>query len=372
MPHKRKDSPYWWISYTNAGGQRTRESSGTEDYKEAVALESRKKYEAHQQQAWGTEPARTFDELLLGYLQETAARKKSHERDLYSAAPLTAYFTGKLLADITAQDINNYKRHRRDYGVRGHNGEKLRPLADGTIIKELRLLSSAINHARNEWGWKIDNVVTGRVPAKPPSRLRWLTRDEYNALHHQASQGRAKAYLPDFLDIAVNTGMRLKEIMALEWNRVDFGQRLVYLAPDNNKSGRHRAVPLNDTAVRALRNQWGRHPRWVFVRIIKKHQRAEPLGSIKKSFNHACATAGIQNVTRHTLRHTCAAWMVQAGVPLRTVADILGHTDISTTMIYAHLAPENARAGVSVLDDLQRDQIVTTAGKNAPNSANSC
>jgi len=359
MPHRRKDSPYWWISYTDASGRRSRESSGTTDFKEAAAIEAKKRYEAHQQQVWGVEPSRTFDELLLPYLQETES-KKSSWRDTYSALPLTDFFTGRSFETITPQDINDYKRHRRTQG-----------LSDGTIIKELRLFSKAINHARQEWGWKIENVVSGRVPKKPPSKLRWLSRDEFDRLRKQAAKARSKDYLVDFLDLAVNTGMRLGEMLDLEWSRVDFGQRLVYLDPDQNKAVRHRSVPINNAAVQALRNQWGRHPRWVFVRVIKKYDRAEKLDSIKKSFNKACDDAGIKGVTRHTLRHTCAAWMVQAGVPLRTIADVLGHADIRTTMIYAHLAPENAHAGVAALDKIQRDQIVTDASESAPKTANS-
>jgi len=50
------------------------------------------------------------------------------------------------------------------------------------------------------------------------------------------------------------------------------------------------------------------------------------------------------------MRHTCAAWLVQAGVSIREVAELLRHSDIRVTMRYAHLAPENVRAAVAALE----------------------
>jgi len=348
MPHRRKDSPYWWISYTDASGQRIRQSSGTADRKEAAAIEAKRRYESHQQQQWGTEPQRAFDELILAYLRETQS-KKTHDRDKYSAKRLYQHLSGIAINTLSPQDINNYKRARLAEGVK-----------DGTIIKELRLLSAAINHAKHEWGWDIPNIVTGRVPKKPQGKLRWLTRDEYHRLLDSAKKTKAD-YLPEFITIAVNTGMRRGEILGLEWSRVDFGKRLVCLQPEHAKTGTFQTVPLNTVAVDALKRLWGQHSQWVFS------YRGKRLASVKKSFSAAVAGAGLDGVTVHTLRHTCAAWLVQAGVPIRTVADILRHTDVRTTMVYAHLSPENVHDGVALLE---RDQIVTTTGENVTKKAN--
>lgn len=126
MPHKRKDSPFWWISFTDASGERVRESSGTADRREAKALEAKRRLDAHQQKVWGAEPARYFDDLMLRYLTETEG-KKSHDRDLSSAKRLYPHFSGKIIQEIAADDVSNYKQARRKDGVK-----------DGTIIKELR------------------------------------------------------------------------------------------------------------------------------------------------------------------------------------------------------------------------------------------
>jgi integrase len=68
----------------------------------------------------------------------------------------------------------------------------------------------------------------------------------------------------------------------------------------------------------------------------------------------ACSTAGIEDFHIHDLRHTCAAWLVTAGVPLPEVRDLLGHGSITMTERYAHLAPENVREAVRRLENWSR------------------
>ncbi len=60
-----------------------------------------------------------------------------------------------------------------------------------------------------------------------------------------------------------------------------------------------------------------------------------------------------ENFRIHDLRHTCAAWLVSAGVPLSEVRDLLGHSTVMVTERYAHLAPENVRAAVTQLENIQ-------------------
>lgn len=74
---------------------------------------------------------------------------------------------------------------------------------------------------------------------------------------------------------------------------------------------------------------------------------------MQNGFQAACRRAGIEGFRVHDLRHTCAPWMVQQGVPLMEVRDVLGHSSIEMTERYAHLAPDKPRSAVGVLDRLQ-------------------
>src|ERR1043166_3128197 len=153
MPYRRKDSPTWWVSYTDASGRRVRRSTGTEDLKEARALEAKWTLEAHAERQWDAEPTRTFDELMLAYLQATQSEQR--KGDLYEdfARQLYNEFSGRALIEIKAVDIRNYIAKRRAVGRK-----------DATINRELAVFSAAINYARREWEWEIPNPVTGRKP----------------------------------------------------------------------------------------------------------------------------------------------------------------------------------------------------------------
>jgi len=301
----------------------------------------------------GRQPERYFDELMLGYLEATAG--KSHAaRDIYTARHLQEFFAGLSMVAIGRGEIGEYRRRRAVEGA-----------ADGTVRRELGLLSRAVNYARREWGWEITNPVSGRLPPPPPGRLRWLRREEYERLLKAARANPRAPWLADFIEFAVHTGMRRGEILGLEWRRVDLGERVAYLNPEHQKGRRYNAVPLNDRAVAILRKRFAarERPKARYVFEYRKHR----IASLKTSFGRARAAAGLEDVTIHDLRHTCGAWLVQAGVPIRTVAEVLRHRDIATTMRYAHLAPEDARAAVDVL--AQREPIVNPEGDNARNPA---
>lgn len=339
MPYRREDSGVWWVSYRLPGGQRVRKSTETTDRKEAEALEHKWKLEAYFQKQWDAEPQRSFDELMVRYLQETQPLKRSAERDLSSTKQLKKVFGGMPLAAIGAETISAYKRRRHEDGV-----------VDATIAKELRLLSAAINYARRQWDWRIENPVQGRCPKEGPGRMRWLTKSEAAALL-AAAKGSFTRCLADFIMLGLMTGMRSGEMLRLDWKRVDLGQRLVYLRPEDQKNNTSGSVPINDTAKDALltrfrfKQKYCEDSRWVFC-----HKDGKRVQSVKRSFQNACEKAEIEDVRIHDLRHTCAAWLVQDDVPLRTVCELLRHRDIATTMRYAHLAPEHVREAVLALE----------------------
>ncbi|MBK5969529.1 MULTISPECIES: tyrosine-type recombinase/integrase [Thiorhodovibrio] len=71
---------------------------------------------------------------------------------------------------------------------------------------------------------------------------------------------------------------------------------------------------------------------------------------IKRSLATACRRAGISDFRIHDLRHTCAAWLVTSGFPLTVIRDLLGHSSVTMTERYAHLAPDRVRSAVAQLD----------------------
>jgi integrase len=233
--------------------------------------------------------------------------------------------------------------------------------ADGTINRELAVLSAALSHARTELEWDAPDPVRGRAPRPGPGRLRWITREEAARLIAAAGQIPQAPHLPDLIRLALHTGMRRGELLGLEWSRVDFGGRLIYLDTHHTKTGARRAVPINAEAWAALRSRWDWRAEhcpetpWVFAHGDDKHQ-GEPIRDVKHAFTSACRAAGITDFRFHDLRHTCASWLIQSGASLSEVAAILGHTTIRMAERYAHLAPESARAALARLDPTGADE----------------
>ena len=339
MPYKRENSAVWWVSYTDPDGKRVRRTTGTTDRKEAKALEHKWKLEAHRTQQWDEQPTRTFDELMLNYLKATKNTKASHVRDICSMKHLYPVFAGKSLSNIHSTTIRAYINQRKSEDA-----------AASTINKEVGLMSSAITYARKEWGRSFTNPVLGNRVQEPEGRVRWISREEAQALIASASHEPRAPHLPDFLRLALHTGMRRGEMLGLEWRRVDLRSDLIYLDAKHTKTNSRRSIPLNSAARDALlgcarfRSEHCPDCQWVFA-----HRDGCQIRDIKHSFTSACRRAGIEDFRIHDLRHTCAAWLVQAGVPLDRVRDLLGHSSIATTEIYAHLAPENVREAVNVL-----------------------
>jgi integrase len=343
MPYKRNDSPVWWASFTDAGGKRIRRSTGTTDRREAEALEAKWKVEAYRSRQWDETPVRTFDELMLDYLKATRD-KRSHRRDCDAARHLSAFFRGRDLGALSGQDVRAYVARR-----------KAEEVSNGTVNRELCLLSAAVNFANREWEWQLPNPVSGRKLKEPEGRVRWLTRAEAAALIRMAEQEANAPHLADFIRLALNTGCRKQELLGLEWRRVDLQAGLIRLEAEHTKSGKRRSVPLNAEARAVIigrarfRAQHCPASPWVFA-----HPDGSRIQDVKRSFATACRRSGIEDFRIHDLRHTCAAWLVTAGVPLTEVRDLLGHSTVMMTERYAHLAPENVREAVRKLEGLSR------------------
>lgn len=338
--YRRQSSSVWWVTYTDASGKRARKSTGTQNRREAEALEAKWKLEAHQERHWDKQPERSFDELMLGYLKSTEGEKRSGWLDRLYARRFYRFFSGRVLSTLCGKDVRAYIASRKSQGVK-----------PATINRELALLSAAINYARREWEWDVPNPVTGRKLCTPEGRVRWITRAEAVTLIQVAESLQRAPHLADFIRLALNTGCRRGELLGLEWSRVDLHGGLVHLEPEHTKTARRRSIPINREARQALmslarfRAEYCPQSPWVFA-----HRDGRRIQSIKRSFRTACDRAGIQDFRVHDLRHTCAAWLVTAKVHLPEVRDLLGHSTIKMTERYAHLSPDNVRAAVASLD----------------------
>lgn len=338
MPYKRGGSPYYWASFIDAGGERVRRSTGTADLEAAKAVEAKWRAQAYRQQHWDEKPARSFDDVMLEYLRGSAGLRGLTEVKHHIKA-LVPHFRGKEVGKITGLDIKNYIRARQDMGR-----------ANATINRELSALSAAINHCNREWEWGLPNPVKGRLLKEANARERYLSKAEAGRLISEARNIKGGDMMADMIEVAVYTGCRRGELFSLDWSRVDMtrGKEAITLRSTHTKSAKPRVVPLNEPAQQAIRRRMAWRARhapespWVFAR-----EGGQQVKCVRNGFVKACEKAGIKDFTFHDLRHTAASWLVSDGVPLEVVKELLGHSSITMTERYAHLAPHKVREAVN-------------------------
>jgi integrase len=175
--------------------------------------------------------------------------------------------------------------------------------------------------------------------------------------------------------VALKTGLRVGELLALHWQDVDLvaGHLIVRRTLWNGqegppKGGRNRKVSLSDLALAALKAH--RHLRGPYVLCDEAGKRLAR-SIVKDVVPSTCARAKLsKRVTTHGLRHTFASHLVMRGASLKAVQELLGHESIEMTLRYSHLTPDVKRDAVRLLDRTEElGDIRETAGaekKKAP------
>jgi integrase len=142
--------------------------------------------------------------------------------------------------------------------------------------------------------------------------------------------------------LAINTGLRRGELWNLTWGDVDLRRKMLTVHGKGAKSGQTRHIPLNAAAVDTLKNHRGDVRPLPSIPVFGR-------ATFRKSWGKLLKDAKIENFRFHDCRHHFASKLVMAGVPLNTVRELMGHSSLEMTLIYAHLAPENLRAAVELI-----------------------
>ena len=173
-----------------------------------------------------------------------------------------------------------------------------------------------------------------------PETIRFYSDEEIIHLHKLIPKDDWK-----IVAFALEEGLRKEEQFQLRWDRISFESKTLTIPLP--KGGRTRHVPLTEEAISILRSldSFLRSP-FVFAGLKNPLKPMDGRAFIRRAFEPALKRAGIQLASWHTLRHTTCSRLVMAGVPLRTVQEILGHRDIRTTLKYAHLAPSHIKEAI--------------------------
>jgi integrase len=331
--YRRGESRYWWIATTLPNGQRIRQSSGTEDRKEAEALLSKLKLEAFREANFGVKPQRSWQEAVVRYLASKTNLRSF--RDVQRICRMLDPYLGELmLSGINGDVIWTVAQ-----------GELRRGNAPATVNRYLATVRNVLRTARDEWQW-LDAVPKIRLLPGEVERDRWLTREEAQRLIAACAP-----HLAAPVRFALATGCRAREITGLEWERVDLARKTAWL--DRTKNGTPRGVPLNGDAIAVLEAEHGNHPAYCFT------YRGEPIGwdVSGTAWRTALKKAEISDLRFHDLRHTWASWHRQAGTSCDELKDLGGWKTRSMVDRYAKFATENLLAAATRIET-RRDRNV--------------
>lgn len=267
---------------------------------------------------------------------ETSVVAKDSAR--YSYDKLLPHFGHLAVRDITPAHVASYVEKRKA-GTIG------RPSVGHTIARELSVLNAAINHARKAKRITKAEQPFIKLPASSPPRERWLSEAEAGRLI-AASRGKAKK-LPRifrFIHLAFGTAGRKSAILELRRKQVDMEKGIIYLNPEGRAQTKKKraTIPISDELRPVLAQ--------ILNQIPDKDEAflLDHAGSIRTSFATARRLAKLgKDVTPHTIRHTWATWRAQAGVPLWSIAGVLGDSLETVTKTYAHHCPEYLRDAVN-------------------------
>jgi len=307
----------------------------------------------------------TFAEAAIQYLERLALgdgagliRKRiSLERHL------VPFFGNMTLCQICTFDVERYKKTRSaETSLRGgdrvsaaaknhgdHRGAKVVPVSKATVNQELATLNHLLNKAV-EWGWLSTKKATVKKYKLDNARTVYLTLEQANQLLNEAQKCTAPEIYP-FTLIGLETGMRLREILAIRIADIDLGRQRIFVP--NAKAG-SRDQPISPTLVEFFRQHLAELPtnqEWLFP--SRGDSKSGHFESIEKQFRKIVRNAGMdpKEVVRHTLRHTAATHLIQAGVDIPTTQRILGHKTQAMVFRYVHMSGNHIEAAMSDLSE---------------------
>ncbi len=289
------------------------------------------------------------------YLPWARANKRSWKHDEFRGRSLCRYFKGKELRDISPLMIERFKRERL----------QTRTVRKGfrtpaSVNRELQLLSKILSMA-------VDNNLLDTNPCRrvrkfreQGARERYLTHEEEARLFAALSVP-ARSHAVPVVRLALQTGMRRGEILALLWRDTDLSASVIRVV--ESKSGKPRLVPMNEEARRVLLTlrTFSTTPD---EPVFTSYRTGLRLTDLRKSFNSACREAEIEDFHFHDLRHTAATRMGEAGVHPVAIRELLGHATLQMTARYAHATPVMLREAADALSTGKDEtvKIIRVAG----------
>jgi site-specific recombinase XerD len=324
---KRSNGVYY-IKYTCDGKIRWR---STGQRLKSLAFQSLLNFKNILQQPRARITFLQFERDFLGYASATYSHRTValYRRILFQFRAITGDIQ---LSLITPQHVDMYKAKR------------LESVGPSSLNVELRTLRAAF-YTAVRWRLLAENPLK-RVPLlhTPEQQPAYLTKGEFQKLLSVIPE----SWFREFLVIAVSTGLRRAELINLTWENIDFERRLIHVqsgASFRTKGGKRRSIPMSESVFQLLcQKVHERVGEYVFTFSGKKVEE----NLVTHKFKDYARSARLsEKLHLHCTRHTFATWLVQEGVSIYEVQKLLGHSNISVTQVYSHLAASELHGAVN-------------------------
>jgi integrase len=339
LPGQRTKRLAWGFTIT-VNGKRTRQYRSEWTKGDAEKELAKVKLGLEETQLKAQPSGITFGEAVAQYLAMKSRKKSVKDDQRHLNMFIAALGSSTPLAEITSAKINGWKSEK----LAATCPQTKEVYSAASINRPLAALRHLLRLAHEEG--RVVAVPKIRLEKEPQGRLRWLTEDEISRLLAACTKSK-NPELQAAVVIAINTGLRRSELLGLTWDRIDLTRGILRL--EVTKSGKRREVPVNDACYRAL----------VTLKPADSG-RVFRTRNVRTAYENAVEAAKLDDVTFHTLRHTFASWATMRGVSLKELQELLGHSSLTMTMRYAHLAPDHLRSAVSRLDGLTPAAVEST------------
>lgn len=292
-----------------------------------------------------------FEEFARGeftrWIKGNKKRAKEDARhvEVLSASP---HFQGKRLDDITPDDVERFKSERR--ATISNRGKRLAP---GTVNGSLAVLSCLFRQAVAGKKARSNPVLGVKYLSVEPAPFRVLEYDEEERLFDALRD--SKAWLAPISKLALLTGMRLGELIALSVDDVDFGRDILVVRDPKWSQDKRKTegLPISAEARSLLLSLKVRRGLY-FTTETGKHLRQ---ASVSARFTYQADKVGLDGLTFHSLRHTFGTRLGRMGLLPVEIARLMGHSDVKTTMIYVHPHESDLRRAVEQASE--RPKVLT-------------
>ena len=328
-----KRGSIFYMNFT-VNGQRIFKSTGKTTKREAKSVEADERRKVLKQSRH-TPQEKGASTLLLDAIEKAYEAKwrygKDSQRSYRRACNLADIVGNVRLASITECTVTKLIKSLEKRGS-----------AVATINRYLACLKTILKQMQQP-----TSFIALRKERK--GRIRVFSKEEERQvvqLLRGVELSKRRAYFPelgDLMEVLLDTGMRLSEALSMRYEDINFASGLISIWI--NKGDRPRSIPMTRRVRSILSTRQPSDPIKPFT--IKDHQAETAWRWVRKEMG----LEGDKQFVIHSARHTCASRMVNAGVDLYVVKEVLGHSTIQITEKYAHLAPHKLSDAVAVLED---------------------